>query len=199
MSTTARDSGPRGSVRTDNPPLQAVGRAIESHREHLVENWANWIGERVGSARHIDRPTLERQLTLLVDLLVELTAPLRRQAAQLWFDACHHYGETAAARGLAAGEVVEEIQHLRELLIRELLEIIVALPARHSVATVLRLNRLVDRGIANAVVGYTDALVETLFSQRGVPIFVSDSANGEVAKRLSQLESDLKQLREKRR
>jgi hypothetical protein len=186
-------------MRPSESALSNVGRAIASSRNHLVRRWADWITQRTAQAPQFDRPTVERQLGLLIDIVIEMTAPLRRDAAQLWFDACEHYGRSAATRGLAAGEVVEEIQHLRELLIRELSEIIAALPARHSMATVLRLNRQVDRGIAQAVVGYTDALVETLFSQRGVPVSAPESIDTETLKRIEQLESDLARLREQHR
>src|SRR5947208_8412083 len=97
----------------------------------------------------------------------------------------------ARAGGLAAGKVAEEIQHLRELLIHHLSDIIAALPARYSMATVLRLNRQLDRGVAQAVVGYTDALVETLFNQNGVPVFVQDPLEREIAKRMEHLEAEL--------
>jgi hypothetical protein len=147
----------------------------------------------------MDRPTLERQLALLVDTMVEMAGPLRRQVAEIWFSACDTYGRSAAARGLAAGEVVEEIQHLRELLIRELSEIIAALPARQSMAVVLRLNRFLDRGIAHAVVGYTDILVESLLNKRGVVLNASEPGENHMEERLSQLEEELEALRQKLR
>ena len=164
-------------------------------REELVREWADWIVHRTAQGPHVERQVLERQLRLLLDIVIQLSGPVRRKAAQLWFDACAHYGKIAAARGLAAGEVVEEIQHLRELLIRHLSDIIAALPARYSMATVLRLNRQLDKGIAQAVVGYTDALVETLFNQNGVPVFVEESPDGDVGKRLEQMEIELEQVR----
>lgn len=182
-------------MRPSNPALVAVGRVIAAGRAQLVERWVRWIGERMTQAPHIHAPTVERQLALLVDILAEMSGPLRRQLAELWFDACEFYGQTAATRGLAAGEVVEEVQHLRELLIRELSDVIAALPARHSMAAVLRLNRLVDRGISHAVVGYTDALVQTLFAQRGVPIAQPDPPEEEILKRVVQLEAELESLK----
>lgn len=187
------------TIRPSNPALTAVGRVLAASREQLVARWARWISERLAEAPHIRRPTVERQLALLIDILIEMAGPLRRQVAQLWFDACEFYGQVAAARGLAAGEVVEEIQHLRELLIRELSELIAALPARHSMATVLRLNRQVDKGIAHAVVGYTDALVQNLFSQRGTPIPDPLPAEDDILYRLSQFEAELKHLQDKSR
>jgi hypothetical protein len=186
------------TIRPSNPALLAVGRVLAANREQFVTRWATWITERTVDAPHLGRSTLERQLALLIDLLIEMAGPLRRQVAEMWFDACELYGQTAAARGLAAGEVVEEIQHLRELLIRQLSELIAALPARHSMATVLRLNRQVDKGIAHAVVGYTDALVQSLFAQRGTPIPDPLPAEDDVLYRLGQFEAELQHLREQR-
>ena len=186
------------TIRPSNPALLAVGRILAANREQFVTRWAAWITERMVDAPHMGRPTVERQLALMIDLLIEMAGPMRRQVAEMWFDACEFYGQTAAARGLAAGEVVEEIQHLRELLIRELSELIAALPARHSMATVLRLNRQVDKGIAHAVVGYTDALVQSLFAQRGTPIPDPLPGEDDVAYRLGQFEAELQHLRDKR-
>lgn len=184
-------------MRPSNPALIAVGRALKAHRDRLVEQWSRWIRERMSHAPTLDRPTLERQLALLVDILVEMAGPLRRQLADLWFTACDVYGRSAAARGLAAGEIVEEIQHLREILITHLSETVAALPPRQGLASTLRLNRLVDKGIAHAVVGYTDALVETLLNRQGIPISSSDPDVDELAKRLVQLEEELAGIRRK--
>ena len=183
------------TMRPSHPVLVAVGRALRAHRDEIVRAWAVWTEDRVASAPTIRRPTIDRHLGLLVDVLVEMSGPLRRRARTLWLNACEAYGRTAAERGLAAGEVVEEIQYLRELLIRHLSEVVAALPARASLAAVLRLNGMLDKGIAHAVVGYTDALVETLFNQRGVPVGVSGPLEDEIEQRLVALEGELQQLR----
>lgn len=185
-------------MRPSNPALFAVSRALRLNRDQLVDKWSRWVSQRMAQVPQLRRPTVERQLALLVDLMIELASPLRRSVAELWYTSCDVYGRSAAVRGLAAGEVVEEIQYFRELLIRALSETIPALPARQSMATVLRLNRMMDKGIAHAVVGYTDALVETLLNQRGVPISAADPAEEEVVKRLEQLEEELAALRLKR-
>ena len=78
-------------------------------------------------------------------------------------------------------------------------KIVPTLPARQSMATVLRLNRVLDRGIAHAVVGYTDALVQNLFSQRGTPIPDPLPAEDDILYRLSQFEAELEHIREKSR
>jgi hypothetical protein len=58
-------------------------------------------------------------------------------------------------------------------------------------AIMLRLNRVIDKGIAVAVVGYTDALVATLFSQNGVPALDPDHDFAEVERQLDALEQEL--------
>jgi hypothetical protein len=123
--------------------------------------------------------------------MTEMVGPLRREVNTVWFHVCEHYGRVGSARGLAAGEVVEELQFLRELLIRNLAPVLVAMRARQGMAIMLRLNRVIDKGVAVAVVGYTDALVATLFSQNGVPSFSADHDAGDVERQLDVLEQEL--------
>ena len=53
---------------------------------------------------------------------------------------------------------------------------------------------MIDKGVAVAVVGYTDALVATLFSQNGVPSFNADHDVGDVERQLDALEQELQAL-----
>jgi hypothetical protein len=55
----------------------------------------------------------------------------------------------------------------------------------------LRLNRIIDKGIAVSVVGYTDALVATLFAQNGVPALATEYDATEVGRHLDELEAEL--------
>lgn len=179
--------------------LAAAGRAISKRRDVLIADWASWIGGRQTSTETVSSDVVRRQLALLVDVLGELDGPLRHDASDLWLIAAEWYGKNAADRGLATGEIVEEFQHFRELLFRELSDVIAALPSRALMDTVLRLNRWVDRGIAHAVVGYTDSLVETLLDRRGVPVGTRDVAEAELQKQLDQLERELEEIREQGR
>jgi hypothetical protein len=160
-------------------------------RDSMVSQWADWLGDRMTAAPTIPRSTVEREFRVLFDVLTEMVGPLRREVNTVWYHVCEHYGRVASARGLAAGEVVEELQFLRELLIRELAPILVAMRARQGMAIMLRLNRVIDKGVAVAVVGYTDALVATLFSQNGVPLGSTDQDVGEVERQLDSLEQEL--------
>lgn len=160
-------------------------------RDAMVQQWADWLGDRMMSTNSVLRPTVERELRLLIDVLTEMVGPMRRDVKKIWYTSCEHYGRVAATRGLAAGEVVEEMQFLRELLIRNLSPVLAAMRARQGMATMLRLNRVLDKGIAVAVVGYTDALVATLFAQNGVPSRQAELDSPEIEKQLEVIENDL--------
>ena len=163
-------------------------------RDSLVSQWADWLGDRMTSAPTIPRSTVEREFRLLFDVMTEMVGPLRREVNTVWFHVCEHYGRVASARGLAAGEVAEELQFLRELLIRNLAPVLVAMRARQGMAIMLRLNRVIDKGVAVAVVGYTDALVATLFSQNGVPTQGANRDFADVERQLDALEQELQAI-----
>ncbi len=183
------------STRPSNPAILAARTALLLVRNDLVSQWTQWVTDRTAGISGEVNPTLERQFGLLVDILIEVAGPLRQQGAELWFTACDAYGRLAAIRGLAAGEVVEEIQQLRELLIRHLSEPAFSMSARESMAVLLRLNRIVDKCISHAVVGYTDELVETLLDKRGVPVTAAEPAEVVISERLEQLEDELARLK----
>ncbi|MFL5402158.1 MAG: hypothetical protein ACJ8BF_05005 [Gemmatimonadales bacterium] len=178
-------------MRASQPALLVAGRVIAEMRDVMVSQWAEWLEDRQTGDHTIPRATVEREFRLLFDVMTEMVGPLRREVNAIWFHVCEHYGRIASARGLAAGEVVEELQFLRELLIRNLAPVLVAMRARQGMAIMLRLNRVIDKGIAVAVVGYTDALVATLFSQNGVPSAGGDHDFGEVERQLEALEQEL--------
>jgi hypothetical protein len=149
----------------------------------MLAQWSEWLGDRLVPAKTMDRALVERQLGLILDVLATLIGPLRREAKPIWAQVSGHYGRIAAARGLAAGEVVEEMQYLRELLIRYLAPAIAAFRPRQGMALLLRLNRLVDKGVAMAVVGYTDALVTSILpDHRGDAQDKSDGVDEETVR-----------------
>ena len=98
--------------------------------------------------------------------------------------------------GIEPMQVVEEMQYLRELLLVDMADLFVALPVRHQMPALLRLSRVLDTAVANATVGYTDALVEKMFSREGVPVPTADSLQ-ELLGQLHALEADAKLLAER--
>jgi hypothetical protein len=178
-------------VRASQPALLAAGRVIAEMRDSMVSQWSDWLEDRTTGAHTIPRATVEREFRLLFDVMTEMVGPLRREVNSVWFRTCEHYGRIASARGLAAGEVVDELTFFREMLIRNLAPVLVAMRARQGMAIMLRLNRVIDKGLAVAVVGYTDALVATLFTQNGVTSFRADQDAAEVERQLETLEQEL--------
>lgn len=173
-----------------------VSRGIAGVRDELVAKWAAWLATRQTGGQGLDAATTERLLRLIVDLLVVMAGPLRREADGTWFAAAELYGRLAAIRGLSAGEVVEELQRLRELLARELADFFVALPVRQQLPMLLRINRVVDTAVSSAVVGYTDALVASMFSREGVPVPTTDSVHQAVAQ-IAGIEAEARLLAER--
>ena len=156
----------------------------------MVAEWADWLAERSGS-RNIPRSLVERQLRLVVDGLVEMLGPMRREAKVVWQQLMEHYGRIAAARGLAAGEVVEEIQQLRYLLIQHIGASVAAMRPRRAVAVFLRLNGIIDKGIALAVVGYTDALVANLLMTDRTTQSLTEANGDDMSRQLEAIEGQL--------
>ncbi|MGI9039702.1 MAG: hypothetical protein ACR2HK_01095 [Gemmatimonadales bacterium] len=179
-------------MRASQPALLAAGRVISEMRDSMVSQWLEWLGDRITAAPTIPRPTVEREFRLLLDIISEMVGPLRREVSTVWIHACEHHGRIASARGLAAGEVVEELQFLRELLIRNMAPVLAPMRPRQGMAIMLRLNRVIDKGIAVAVVGYTDALVATLFAHNGVPRHSIGYESGEVERQLDGIEKELR-------
>ena len=182
--------------RPSAPTLLAVGRGIAAARDDLTDAWAQWITDRHVGEMELEPFELRRTLRLIIALLGHMAGPLRREAREPWFAATELFGRLAESRGLSAGEVVDELQHVRGLLIVELGDLIVAMPARQQLPTVLRLNRVADTGVSNAVVGYTDALVAKMFSRDGVPVPTADSLK-ELLGQLNGLEAELHLLDER--
>lgn len=154
-------------MRTPDATFVAASRSIVAQREAMVARWSEWLRDRMTSTPSVQQAVVEQQLALILDVLAAMVGPLRREVKTIWAEVNDHYGRLAAARGLAAGEVVEEMLYLRELLIRYLAPSIAALRPRQGMTLLLRLNRIVDHGVAQAVIGYTDAIVRTLLPGNG--------------------------------
>jgi hypothetical protein len=178
------------------PSLLVVGRGLAAARQGLLERWTEWLIERGSSGQGIDPAALTQPLGIILDLLVHMSGPLRREARESWYAATELYGRLAEARGLSAGEVVEELQHLRELVIVEMADLFVALPARQQLPAVLRISRVLDTAVTNGVVGYTDALVASMFSREGVPVPTTENMQN-LLDQLCALEADVRLLDER--
>ncbi|HET7043178.1 MAG TPA: hypothetical protein VFI13_14255 [Gemmatimonadales bacterium] len=182
-------------MRPSDPGLVATARPLFEQRGRVVAEWASRLSHLGAGARVFPAELMQRELRLMVDLVAEMAGPMRREARELWEKGSEHYGRTAAARGLAAGEVVEELSVLREILTRDLAAGVAALRARHSMAVLLHLHRVLDRGIAVAVAGYTDTLVAELFAHDGVPSAENALETADITRQVEGLELEFRALR----
>jgi hypothetical protein len=157
--------GPRRRVR----PAE-VAEWLERRLPRLTERWLREIQGRYDAPTRGVNGLLGEFLEILSGFLPAMLGPHREQVEPLWVRASELFGEVAARRGLAAGEVIEEFQILRELVIRLLYQdppMGGRIPL--SLRDVLRLNRAIDRGVTHASVGHTDALFFALFEGSGIP------------------------------
>ncbi len=108
-----------------------------------------------------------------------------------WKSAAELYGALGAKRGLAAGDLVEEFQIVREAVVRILFQ---APPARYgaalSLSDALRLNRFLDSGVTHASIGHTDGLCFALFLASGVSTVPTAKLVAEVEEQLDALERE---------
>lgn len=166
------------------PPFPAFPRADRSSRKVSPAEFAVWVEERLPRLvgrwhreilsrydnAHGVNGLLEEFLTLLAGFLPAMLSPDRDQVEPIWIRASELFGAVAARRGLAAGEVIEEMQLLREAVIRLLYQDPpMAGRMRLSLREVLRLNRAIDTGVTHASVGHTDAMFFWLFEGSGIP------------------------------
>jgi hypothetical protein len=146
-----------------------LARWIEAHADRIRDRWLSSIENRGGgSGESVEGLTVEF-FDLFLAMLPHALGPYKNEVEPLWLQAAALFGSMAFQRGLAAGEVVEEFQGLRDAVIRFLYtEPPVKGPQRISLRDLLRVNRFIDRGVTQASVGHTDALFFALFQGNGV-------------------------------
>lgn len=194
----ARTRAPAGgSEDRDSEPLQ-VAEWVASQAPRLTERWYAEVRGRNGRWREPVDDLVREFLGFLVSLVPGCLGPYRDQMDAVWRQAAELYGKVGAMRGLAAGEVIEEMQLLREMLIRFLY---IDPPGARSPRDVrlslrdgLHLSRIVDRGVTHASVGHTDALFFALFHGNGVAQTLDQELVTEVRNQLGQLEAERDEL-----
>ena len=169
-----RATGPRSATRIPGPgprrvaPLE-LAEWLQQRLPVIREQWAQRIQENgPGRSEPWDR-VIDEFTALLVAFLPPLLGPLRGEVRPLWDRCAELFGVAAAQRGLAAGEVIEELQVLRELLIRELYrDPPMGGRVPLSLREILQLNRAIDRAVTHGSIGHIDALFFQLF-EKGEP------------------------------
>jgi hypothetical protein len=139
---------------------------------------ARWYQELMAASRgpKDDGATLlESVVTHLVSFISPCLGEQRERGLEVWQQATHLYGSLALLRGLAAGEVVEELQLLRNVILR--LFLVDAPPGptlgekgqTFAPLELLALNRVLDVGVVRASIAYVDDLFFAHLQGSGVP------------------------------
>lgn len=168
---------------------------VEGRRLSMADRWGTLVAQRTGRTETPVDPLLARFYNLWLQLLPGCLGPYRSQFVPLFRNLAELYGSVGAARGLAAGEIIEEVQILRDVLIRRLFA--EPPPFRRApvlLREILRLNRMVDRSVTYASVGHTDAMFFSLFQGSGVPAVLTRDVREEIGEQLDDIEQEARQL-----
>jgi hypothetical protein len=172
-------------------PVEFAGW-FEQRAGRLAERWLAEIRARHARWGPTQDTLLDRFFALLTAMLPASFGPYRAQIEPLWLQVSELFGSVAAQRGLAAGEAVDEFQVLREVLIRELYMEPPAGGLPLSLRDILRLNRIIDRGVTQASVGHADALFFALFQGSGVPEHLNADVQREVGEQLDAIDEEFR-------
>ena len=164
---------------------------VEGNGDRLAERWLIEVASRSGPWEPEVESLMSRFFHGFVSLLPGCLGPLRSQIQPLWVQAAELYGSLGSMRALAAGDIIEEFQSLREALIR----LLYADPPKGgaepiSLRELLLLNRIVDRGVTQASVGHTDALFFALIEGSGLAAAPTSEVLQEVGDQLDALQTE---------
>ncbi len=173
---------------------------LEEHSPAIVDRWLLEVRAR---SHEVDGPLTEllsEFLTLMVSFLPPAMGPWKDHVKPLFQQSAELYGNLAAVRGLAAGEAVEEMQFLREVLFRFLhahppLGTDGGVTANLELRELLQLNRIVDEGVTFASVGHMDTLFFNLLHGTGVTREPQGAVLDEIRKQVESLAEELEEIR----
>lgn len=184
-------------------------RWLLSQEGIIAARWHQELLAGSGGPRDDSAPLLRVLANHLVSILTTCFGDKREAGLEVWEQAAHLYGSVAVRRGLAAGEVVEELQLLRNVILRLFLagapgeagslgesgsagELPVdggreGLPPMELLA----LNRVLDRGVSRASVAYTDDLFFAHIQGSGVPEGITPELEEETERQLQAFRREL--------
>jgi hypothetical protein len=165
---------------------------LEDRRDRIGGRWYADVRSRLEPEHEDVEGTLPLILNSLVAFLLETVGNGHDAAEEIWQQAAHLYGAFAVRRGLAAGEVVEELQLLRTVILRFLLEEQdIQWEDRSFRWNLLSLNRLLDLGVASASIAYVDDLFFAHVQGSGVTEGVTDEVAEEIRRQLESFKKEL--------
>jgi hypothetical protein len=168
---------------------------IEERVSLIARRWHSEIMVREGRREEGGDGLLEVFLHHLVSFLPPCLGEHRDPAEEVWQQATHLFGTLALRRGLAAGEVVEELQFLRGVILKTLFDTS-SDPDMQSVTyrDLLVLNRILDLGVVQASVAYVDDLFFAHLQGSGVAEQVTPELVDEITRQLGACRRELKNL-----
>lgn len=136
----------------------------------MADHWYREVVRR-GSVREPAVRTLIREfIVFMASMIPASTSVERKGMLDVWRRTAALYGSLGCLRGLASGEVLEEVQILREAILRVVFSEPPALRgAELQLREALRINRFVDECVTQAGVSHTDDLFFQLLEGTGVP------------------------------
>jgi hypothetical protein len=172
---------------------------LQRHESEIATRWLQEL--KAGSWRLPDEggTILETVATHLVSFLPSCFGEKREAGMDAWRDAAHLFGSLGLRRGLDTGEVVEEFQLLRNVILRLFLLDPVS-GARDPEAgsevyplDLLALNRVLDLGVSGANVAYVDDLFFAHLQGSGVPEGLTTELAEEMEHQLRALRKELEE------
>lgn len=160
-------------------------RWLEDRTEVIATRWAAEVTLREGRRGDENEVLRNKFLRELVSFLPACLGERRGTGEDVWQAATHLYGSLALRRGLAAGEVVEELQLLRGVILRLLLETPPSTTGQPTLSRdLLTLNRVLDLGVVQSSVAYVDDLFFAHLQGSGIPEAVTAEVVEEVRRAL---------------
>lgn len=183
-------TGPQATDRS-RPVPATLAEWLRERSPGIAERWAQGLLAGHGSWTRANEPVVRPFCRGLVSLLPGMLGPYRTQILPLWSEGAEIFGSVAARRGLSAGEVIEEFQILREIIVRTMFEQ-PPVGSGHGLRLreVLQLNRTVDIGVTQASVGHTDLLFFSLIHGSGVPTPLGPEDLREVREQIGALQDE---------
>lgn len=164
---------------------------MREHSPGLAERWAQGLAASGETWKGSNETVLRPFCRALVSFLPGMITPGRTEILPLWSECAELFGSVAARRGLSAGEVIEEFQLLREVILRMVFDVgapesLRTIPLREA----LLLNRAIDIGVTQSSVGHTDLLFFSLLHGSGAPEPLGPEELREVLDQIGQLRDE---------
>jgi len=179
-------------VKSDRLELKAW---LEDRQDQIAHHWRSEIRAREDRRGDGGDGFLGRFLEDLLYFLHGCLGSQKDLGEVIWQQATYLYGSLALQRGLAAGEVVEELQLLRTVILRLLLETQPSkLEGQGFRRDLLTLNKALDQGVVRASIAYVDDLFFAHLQGSGVPESLTADVEDEMGRQLETFRKELGKL-----